>query len=87
MITFSDQFTPDKKFFCKLCGEIFDTTQQAVDCTNTHSIPRSELLGYDWHNADYNCPDSVFVKLSDGRIMEYKLFRMKCAAPREEEAI
>ena len=87
MITFSDQFTPDTKLFCKLCGEIFSSNQQAVDCAKSHSIPLPELLGYDWYNANYDCPDSVFVELSDGRIMEYKLLRMKCAAPLEEEAI
>ena len=85
MIRMNENLNPEIKFACKLCGEIFDERPSAFDCTASHSIPMPELLGYNWYNDAHNCPDSVFVELSDGRIMEYRLLRMKCAAPKEEQ--
>ena len=84
MITKNEIVSPESQYACKLCGEIFGEYDQAFDCITSHSVPL-HLLGYNWHNADHNCPDSVFVELSDGRIMEYRLLRMKCAAPKEEQ--
>lgn len=63
---------PETKHFCPICGADYDDYKTAQLCIDSHAKPES-IDAYHNFNKALNCPDFVYVTLSDGRLAKYQV--------------
>lgn len=73
---------PATMYKCPLCQKWYDDYDTANICIKSHSAPET-IIGYDDINTVFNCPDIIYVKLSDGRECKYTLVHINNETEKE----